>query len=172
MDVMSCVPMSPSTFDHGPREYLSRLISLISSLRGGQSRYLPLLQTKMSEVLPNLQVPIQQSLAQQSLASARSELSRLDLYGEPSASSSTPISQETSTSPYITTPVLRQASGGSLPGVQYQDPNLAIAGQVAEPGGYPSISTAMAFQESTSTGSFSRHGTYQTHLPSGGGFAT
>jgi len=169
---MSCVPISPSTFDQGPREYLNRLISLISSLRGGQSRYLPLLQTKMSEVLPNLQLPIQQSLAQQSLASARSALSRLDLYGESSAASSTPVSQETSPSPYDTTQALRQGSGGSLQSIQYQDSNIAMAGDLPGSGGYPPFSTAMAFQESSSAGDFSDHGMYQTHSPRGRGYAT
>lgn len=167
---MSCVPMSPTTFDNGPREYLNRLMSLLSSLRGGQSRYLPLLQNKMSEVLPNLQLPIQQSLSQQSLSAARSELSRLDLYGEPSASSSTPVSQEVS--PYGTPPVPRQgSSGSSLHSLQYQDPNLAMTGHLAGPSMYPSFTTAMPFQESSTTGGFGGHGIYQTHLPRGGGFA-
>lgn len=166
---MSCVPMSPTTFDNGPREYLNRLVSLISSLRGGQSRYLPLIQAKASEVLPNLQLPIQQSLTQQSLSSARSELSRLDLYGEPSASSSAPVSQETS--PYGTPPVVRQgSSSGSLQSIQYQDPSLAMAGHLPGPVGYPSFSTTMAFQASTATSGFTGHGMYQTHLPRGGGF--
>lgn len=162
--------MSPTTFDNGPREYLNHLISLISSLRGGQSRYLPLLQTKASEVPPNLQLPIQQSLSQQLLSSARRELSRLDLYGDPPASSSTPVSQEAS--PYSTPPVPRQgSSGSSLHSLQYQDPNLAMTGHLAGPSGYPSFTTAMPFQENSTAGSFGGHGMYQTHLPRGGGFS-
>ncbi|KAE9984030.1 hypothetical protein EG328_009288 [Venturia inaequalis] len=38
IDVMSFVPMSPTNYDMSPRDYLNRFISLISGLRGGQSR--------------------------------------------------------------------------------------------------------------------------------------
>lgn len=36
---------------------MSRFLTLISTLRGGQARYLPLLLAKLSEVLPNLPLP-------------------------------------------------------------------------------------------------------------------
>jgi hypothetical protein len=168
---MSCVPVSPSTFDNGPREYLHRLVQLISSLRGGQSRYLPMLQTKMSEVMPNFQLRMQQSLFQQSLSSTRSELSRLDLYGDPSVSSSTPVSES---SPYGTPPVVRQgggSSGGSLHTLQYQDPNLAMTSHLGGPSGYPSFSTAVAFPEGATTSALGGQGMFQTHLQHGGGFS-
>jgi hypothetical protein len=167
---MSCVPMSPSTFDNGPREYLNRMVAIISSLRGGQSRYLPLLQTKVSEVLPSLQLPIQQSLSQQSLSSARSELGRIELYTEPSASSSAPVSQ--AVSPYGTPPVLRQgSSGSSLHSLQFQDPTLTMTGHLSAGGAYPAFTATMAFQESsTTTSSFAGHSMYQTHLARGGGY--
>lgn len=160
IDVMSCVPMSPTTFDSGPREYLNRFVSLISSLRGGQSRYLPLLQTKMSEVLPSFQLPILQSHSQ----------SHMDLYTEASASSSTPVSQ--AASPYTTPLAVRQgSSGSSLQSLQFQEPNLAMAGaHLAAQGGYPAFSTGMDFQERITTSSFAGHGMYQTHLARGGGF--
>lgn len=51
---MSCVPLE-QTFEYGPRDYLNQLVNLISSLRGGQQRYLPLLLTKINESIP--QVP-------------------------------------------------------------------------------------------------------------------
>ena len=165
---MSCVPVSPSTFDNGPREYLHRLVQLISSLRGGQSRYLPMLQTKMSEVMPNFQLRIQQSLFQQSLSSTRSDLSRLDLYVDPSVSSSTPVSES---SPYGTPPVVRQggSSAGSLHSLQYQDPNLGMTSHLAGPSGYPSFSTAVTFQEGATTSALGGQGVFQTHLQHGGG---
>jgi hypothetical protein len=43
---------------------VSRFLTLISTLRGGQSRYLPLLLSKLSEVLPNLPLPRSLNLPQ------------------------------------------------------------------------------------------------------------
>ncbi|KAF2192543.1 hypothetical protein K469DRAFT_553174 [Zopfia rhizophila CBS 207.26] len=63
-DVVACIPFSPSTFSLGPRDYLSRFITLISTLRGGQTRYLPLLLSKISDVLPNLPLPRSLSIPQ------------------------------------------------------------------------------------------------------------
>ncbi|PSK57941.1 hypothetical protein B9Z65_9143 [Elsinoe australis] len=55
-DVMSCVPetqlMQPS-FEIGPRDYLHQFVSLISNLRGGRQRYLPLLVSKINDTLPS-----------------------------------------------------------------------------------------------------------------------
>lgn len=56
-DVVACTSFSPDSFALGPRDYVSRFLTLISSLRGGQSRYLPMLLSKVSEVLPNLPLP-------------------------------------------------------------------------------------------------------------------
>ncbi|CAO2657640.1 Nn.00g037660.m01.CDS01 [Neocucurbitaria sp. VM-36] len=57
VDVIACTTFSPDTFALGPRDYLSRFLVLVSTLRGGQSRYLPLLLTKISEVLPTYPLP-------------------------------------------------------------------------------------------------------------------
>ncbi|KAK3675367.1 hypothetical protein LTR78_004877 [Recurvomyces mirabilis] len=51
-DVMSCVPLEQHTFEYGPRDYLSQLMALISSLRGGQQKYMPLLLSKINESMP------------------------------------------------------------------------------------------------------------------------
>lgn len=56
-DVVAVTSFSPDAFALGPRDYVSRFLTLISTLRGGQSRYLPLLLAKLSEVLPNLPLP-------------------------------------------------------------------------------------------------------------------
>lgn len=56
-DVVACTCYSPDTFALGPRDDLSRFLTLISTLRGGQSRYMPLLLAKLSEVLPNHPLP-------------------------------------------------------------------------------------------------------------------
>ncbi|KAF2735153.1 hypothetical protein EJ04DRAFT_220935 [Polyplosphaeria fusca] len=56
-DVVACIPFSPDAFALGPRDYVSRFLTLFSALRGGQTRYLPLLLAKVSDVLPNLPLP-------------------------------------------------------------------------------------------------------------------
>ncbi|KAI9849655.1 MAG: hypothetical protein M1837_002780 [Sclerophora amabilis] len=53
-EVMSCVPFasSSSSIQLGPRDYLDQCLNLISTLRGGESRFLPLLLTKIDDTLP------------------------------------------------------------------------------------------------------------------------
>jgi hypothetical protein len=63
-DVVACTSFSPNAFALGPRDYVSRFLTLISTLRGGQSRYLPLLLAKLQEVLPNLPLPRSLNLSQ------------------------------------------------------------------------------------------------------------
>ncbi|KAF2154552.1 hypothetical protein K461DRAFT_222293 [Myriangium duriaei CBS 260.36] len=52
IDVLACVPVG-STFEFGPRDYLNQLLTLISNLRGGHKRFMPLLQSKMHDNLPS-----------------------------------------------------------------------------------------------------------------------
>ncbi|OAL37968.1 hypothetical protein AYO20_02801 [Fonsecaea nubica] len=56
-DVISCVPLMPleisTPCDDTPLECLNKLVTLISQLRGGASRYFPLLLVKVSETLPS-----------------------------------------------------------------------------------------------------------------------
>lgn len=54
---MSCVPYEQHTFEFGPRDYLNQLMSLISNLRGGQERYLPLLISKINDTMPAMPTP-------------------------------------------------------------------------------------------------------------------
>lgn len=61
-DVMSCVPLEMNAFRYGPRDYLTQFLSLISALRGGDSRYLPLLLAKIHDALPTMAAPIAHSL--------------------------------------------------------------------------------------------------------------
>ena len=63
-DAVAVTSFSPDAFALGPRDYVSRFLTLISTLRGGQSRYLPLLLTKLSEALPNLPLPRSLNLPQ------------------------------------------------------------------------------------------------------------
>jgi hypothetical protein len=62
--VVAVTSFSPDAFALGPRDYVSRFLTLISTLPGGQSRYLPLLLAKLSEVLPNLPLPRSLNLPQ------------------------------------------------------------------------------------------------------------
>ncbi|KAF2501119.1 hypothetical protein BU16DRAFT_438422, partial [Lophium mytilinum] len=57
-DVIAVIPFSPTTFSMGPRDFLSRFVALISTLRNGQTRYAPLLHAKINDVLPNLNIPV------------------------------------------------------------------------------------------------------------------
>lgn len=52
-DVMSVIPHEQYTFELGPRDYLNQLMTLISTLRGGQQRFLPLLMQKIDDTMPN-----------------------------------------------------------------------------------------------------------------------
>lgn len=52
-DVMSVIPHEQYTFEFGPRDYLNQLMTLISNLRGGQQRYMPLLMQKINDTMPN-----------------------------------------------------------------------------------------------------------------------
>ena len=54
VDVMSCVPLESSTYEMGPQECLGRFLGLISTLRGGSSRYVGLLQEKIKDTLPSM----------------------------------------------------------------------------------------------------------------------
>ena len=49
---MSCVPLESRRFEPGPQEYLNSLLTLISTLRGGESRFLPLVMVKIRDTLP------------------------------------------------------------------------------------------------------------------------
>jgi hypothetical protein len=89
---VACTSFSPDAFALGPRDYVSRFLTLISALRGGQSRYLPLLLAKLSEVLPNLPLPRSLNLPQ--------TVSALGLTG----SGTLPSNDEFSANPVTTPP--------------------------------------------------------------------
>ncbi|KAI9788301.1 MAG: hypothetical protein M1816_006987 [Peltula sp. TS41687] len=57
-DVMACVPMGSTSLEIGPHDYLNHFLTLISTLRGGQARYLPLLLTKVNDVMSTMAGPI------------------------------------------------------------------------------------------------------------------
>lgn len=170
-DVMACVPMEQNSFEIGPRDYLGRFLNLISTLRGGQSRYLALLLQKINEVLPNMAVPMPRGLSATSTpANARLE----ELYESPasvSAQGSHVGSHEATpfeSPPPMSMPVpVRQSSHSSMP---YPDMQVTPP-LVPQSQGFPTFSTAMGFAQSTTTAA-PPQGAYQTHSQHGahGGF--
>ncbi|KAI9886744.1 MAG: hypothetical protein M1823_001453 [Watsoniomyces obsoletus] len=59
-DVMSCVPVETTTssLEWGPRDYLNEFLTLISTLRGGQAKYVPPLLEKVETMLSTVSGPI------------------------------------------------------------------------------------------------------------------
>ncbi|MCJ1428940.1 hypothetical protein MMC29_006851 [Sticta canariensis] len=85
IDVMSCVPIESGKFELGPRECLNQLIALVSTLRGGESRYLPLLKAKIEDTLPAV-IPVTHSPTLKEL-SGKIEGVKLETYSNSSNSS-------------------------------------------------------------------------------------
>lgn len=124
----------------GPREYLNQIVSLMSSLRSGQSRYLPMMQSKMAEVLPSYQLPIQP---------------RLDVYGNPPQHRS---SENTVYEP--TTLAIRH----NMPGMYQEPPMPTLPSHGGGPSNYNAYSPGSQFQEVT-TGVINGSKMDQTHHP-------
>jgi hypothetical protein len=61
-DVLSLLPPNPDPFQLGPRDYLNDFIRLLSILRNGDHRFLPLLLSKVHDVLPRLVNPMLQTV--------------------------------------------------------------------------------------------------------------
>jgi len=61
-DVLSLLPPNSDPFSLGPRDYLHQFMTLLSVLRNGDSRFLPLLLSKVHDVLPKLANPMLQTV--------------------------------------------------------------------------------------------------------------
>lgn len=61
-DVLSLLPSNPDPFIPGPRDYLHDFLTLLSVLRNGDNRFLPLLLSKVHDVLPRLVNPMLQTV--------------------------------------------------------------------------------------------------------------
>lgn len=61
-EVLAIYPASRDPFSPGPREQLNPLLNILSMLRNGDSRFMPLLLSKLQEVLPKLANPMLQSV--------------------------------------------------------------------------------------------------------------
>ncbi|KAI5458507.1 C6 zinc finger domain-containing protein [Mariannaea sp. PMI_226] len=60
-EFLSLQPPSRDPFAVGPREHLNQLLSIVAIIRNGDYRFLPLLLSKVSEVLPRLATPMLQN---------------------------------------------------------------------------------------------------------------
>lgn len=60
-DYLAMQPPSRDPFAIGPREHLNQILSIIAVTRNGDYRYLPLLMSKVTEVLPRLANPMLQN---------------------------------------------------------------------------------------------------------------
>ncbi|KAG9982469.1 hypothetical protein KCU72_g22359, partial [Aureobasidium melanogenum] len=87
-DVMSCVPFEQHTFEYGPRDYLNQFLSLISTLRGGQQRYLPLLLSKINDTLPQMPTP---GFSMVSMPGGRGRIDEIYDSSNPASGDSTPF---------------------------------------------------------------------------------
>lgn len=56
--MLSLLPPNPDPFSLGPKDYLHDFMRLISALRSGDNRFLPLLLAKVNDVLPTLVNPM------------------------------------------------------------------------------------------------------------------
>jgi len=103
---MSCVPFEQHTFEYGPRDYLNQFLSLISTLRGGQQRYLPLLLSKINDTLPAMPMP---GYNMNSLPPARGRIDEIYDSSNPNSGDSTPFG---SPPPQAVGPQLYQSAYG------------------------------------------------------------
>jgi hypothetical protein len=73
-DVLSLLPTPSDPFVLGPRDYLTQFLSLLSTLRNGDTRFLPLLLAKIHDVLPRLVSPMLQTLPETSAQMANVDI--------------------------------------------------------------------------------------------------
>lgn len=126
---MACVPCAANALEIGPRDYLNQFIRLISTLRGGESRFLQLLVDKVSDTLPamNTYVPRMPREPpdeyQEAYSSSPSSMALSTIEG-PQMSSSLPSSPALSRLPDF--PGARHRRSSSTPAI----PQLMIAAPV------------------------------------------
>lgn len=98
---MSCVPLGSGKFEPGPQEYLNSLLTLISTLRGGESRFLPLVMTKIRDTLPAIGSHLPQHLIEKYNGSGHHGKQQVELKQEHSGGSSSAGSSPFETPPFM-----------------------------------------------------------------------
>ena len=124
---MSCVPIDEDSFSVGPHDCLMRLTHLISTLRGGGTRYVGLLQAKINETLPTMASSFVFPLRTPTLEWAMSEESSESATSTPYASPLLPFAA-------TSVPYLPVSSSGLMPTIT-SAPLFAVTTAAS----YPSI---------------------------------
>ena len=57
-DIMALNQIETGTYEVGPRDHLTTFLSLVSTLRDGETRFVSLLQSKIREVLPAMAISL------------------------------------------------------------------------------------------------------------------
>ena len=98
---MSCVPLESHKFEPGPQEYLNSLLTLISTLRGGESRFLPLVAAKIRDTLPAIASRLPQPLVEKYNLSGQTGKQQVEFKQEQSGGSSSAGSSPFETPPFM-----------------------------------------------------------------------
>ncbi|KAL8636443.1 MAG: hypothetical protein Q9228_006159 [Teloschistes exilis] len=110
IDVLSCVPLetqSPHFASIGPLDYLNHFIHLISTLRDGASRFLPLLVARIADTLPpHMAASITQPIAPIKVERHSPEGTPFHFALPPQDSSTSENPSSAASSPYSTPPFL------------------------------------------------------------------
>lgn len=101
IDVMSCVPLESRKFEPGPQEYLNSLLTLISTLRGGESRFLPMVVDKIRDTLPAIGSRLPQPLVEKYDLSVQNGKQQVEFKQEQSGGSSSAGSSPFETPPFM-----------------------------------------------------------------------
>lgn len=137
VDVISYVPFERVGLEYGPREYLHQIILLISNLRGGQQRYMPLLMSKINDTMP--------SAPGYALTSVTSNQSHdTDIYGGSEQTKS--MASSTASSPFGTPPLSALSEQQSQPFSPFPsdfEPGLDVASGIFTP--VAMVTTSMDF---------------------------
>lgn len=91
-DVLSLLPTPSDPFVTGPRDYLNQFLSLLSTLRNGDHRFMPLLMQKVHEVLPRLVNPMLQTVPETPATQIAANIDIFDGFGN--AGMSVPAQQQ------------------------------------------------------------------------------
>lgn len=102
---MSCVPLESRKFEPGPQEHLNALLTLISTLRGGESRFLPLVMAKIRDTLPAISSHLPQHLIEKYNMSGRHS-KRAELPGQQVEFKQENSSSSAGSSPFETPPFM------------------------------------------------------------------
>lgn len=149
-DVLSLLPTPNDPFVLGPRDYLTQFLTLLSTLRNGDSRFLPLLLSKVHDVLPRLASPMLQTVPEtpESKYGLDPSLDIFDGFGNAGmgVASSLPVHFDTKRIEEIGS----SSSDSNQEATPFTSPPIMPTGMefpgLADYGGFPDLSTTMGPQ--------------------------